>query len=245
MPLNEAEIAKLLRGRVLVLTGAGVSAASGIQTFRGHGGLYEGLNPYELASPEAFFNEPAKVWRWYLMRIRQSLDARPNPAHTALADLEQAAESVTIVTSNVDNLHQQAGSKNVFRLHGDVLEISCTTCGKVSPLEVDKYPERVDDDTLPACECGGIGRPNVVWFGEYPWPEAIDAVERELPTASIVLEVGSSGVVSYGFSDFAAAIGKPVVRINPEGGGSPGVDLIQEPAEVALPRLVALAKDCA
>jgi NAD-dependent deacetylase len=238
--LTEPKIAELMQGNVLVFTGAGISAASGIPTFRGDGGLYEGLNPYELASPEAFARQPVTVWNWYLMRIHQGKSARPNPAHLALAQLEEKAELVTIVTSNVDPLHDRAGSTNVYRLHGNILETYCPNCGEVLPIYPDFLPERYTEETLPRSTCGAVVRPNVVWFGERPWPDAFEAVRRELPQADVVLEVGQSGMVSYGFTEIAARTGIPTVRINPEGEAQPGVFLINEGAETVLPRLVAL-----
>jgi NAD-dependent deacetylase len=242
----EEVIARLLRGRVLALTGAGIPVASGLPTFTGSGGLYEGLNPYELASPEAFFTKPEIVWRWYISRIQQGLSARPNAAHRALKDLEQIASEVTIITTNVDPLHQIAGSENVYRLHGDILQTACTTCGAVTTFwnaeTCDRFSAVTEDD-LPTCRCGGLLRPNVVWFGEYPWASAIEAVRQELPRADIVLEVGASGNVTYRFAETAASMGIPTVRINPDAEPYQGIMSINEPAEVALPRLVALAAE--
>jgi NAD-dependent deacetylase len=231
-----------LKGHVLVFTGAGISVASGLPTFRGAGGLYEGKNPYELATPEAFRTDPVTVWNWYLMRIHQGKGAQPNAAHRALVDLESIANRVTIVTSNVDPLHQRAGSTRVFRLHGDILETKCTSCGRIEPLELASLPERVDHSTLFRCSCGGIQRPNVVWFGERPWEAAFDAVREELPGASVVLEIGHSGVVSYGFTELAVHLGIPVIRINPEGPDEPGVTWIEGAAEDVLPGLVLAAR---
>jgi NAD-dependent deacetylase len=236
--VDEEQIASLLVGRVLVLTGAGISVASGLPVFQGNTGLYHGLNPYDLASPLAFARHPVTVWNWYLMRIRDGIDAKPNAAHVALRQLEALAESVTIVTSNVDPLHQLAGSKQVYRLHGNILETLCTNCKGVDDLEKEFIRIDVTEETLPRCSCGGLLRPNVVWFGEYPWSEALEAVQRELPKADIVLEVGTSGTVSYGFSQIAAMKGIPVVRINPDGETEPGVTLIPEPSEIVLPRLI-------
>lgn len=230
------ELIERLRGRVLVLTGAGISVASGIRPFRGDEGLYEGLNPYELASPEAFAKQPVTVWNWYLMRIHQGKAAQPNPAHLALAEMERKAKHLTLITSNVDELHEMAGSQRVFHLHGRIFERLCTRCKTTE--RINNLPEKIDESTLFRCHCGGLLRPNVVWFGEYPWAEAVDAVRAELPKADIVLEVGSSGVVSYGFSEAAASIGIPVVVINPDGGGTPEMMVIEEKAEIALPRLV-------
>ncbi len=241
--MTEPQIARLLKGRALVFSGAGISAASGLPTFRGDGGLYEGLNPYELASPDAFHRHPATVWNWYLMRIRQGIDARPNPAHLALAELEKIAQRLTIVTSNVDPLHERAGSRRVYKLHGDILETRCTNCGWVHPLDLPAMPERCEDNVLPRCDCGGLLRPNVVWFGEYPNAEAIEAVREELPSADVVLEVGHSGTVSYGFTQLAVSAKIPAVRINPEPTPERGVTLLAEEAETALPRLLATLQD--
>ena len=224
----------------MVMTGAGISVASGLPTFYGAGGLYEGLNPYELASPEAFFSRTATVWNWYLMRIRQGWNAEPNAAHHALKRLEETAAKLTIVTTNVDPLHEKAGS-HVFKLHGDILRTRCCTCGVGAPLNVEEQPEKVTDDTLPNCPCGGLLRPDVVWFGESPKGEAIAAVQQNIADANLVMEVGASGTVSYGITEAAATAGLNVVRINPEPESYPGVHCIAEPAEVALPRLVDMA----
>lgn len=232
------DLLQRLRGRVFVLTGAGVSVASGIRPFRGDEGLYEGLNPYELASPGAFAEHPVTVWNWYLMRIHEGKHAQPNPAHQALASLESLSKRFTLVTSNVDELHEQAGSQRVFHLHGRIFERLCTGCGAIDRIDPFALPERVDEASLFRCGCGNLRRPNVVWFGEYPWSSAIQEVQAELPRADVVLEVGSSGVVSYGFSEMAFRGGIPVVIINPDGGGLPGMTILEEPAEVALPKIL-------
>jgi NAD-dependent deacetylase len=233
------DLSPFLTGNNVVFTGAGISVASGLPTFRGNDGLYEGLNPYELASPQAFAQHPVTVWNWYLMRIHQGRHAQPNPAHIALVDLERASNRVTIITSNVDPLHERAGSSRVFKLHGNILETRCLGCGEVAPLDIEGVPERVDAGTLPQCGCGGMLRPNVVWFGERPSTEAFSAVQKELPQADAVLEIGHSGVVSYGFTDLAVQVGVPVIRINPDAEEQDGVIAIAGAAEEILPRLVA------
>lgn len=177
------------------------------------------------------------------MRIREGIKAKPNAAHLALKEMEDVSQQVTIVTSNVDPLHQLAGSTNVYQLHGDILETLCTNCKGVDDLEMSLVESDMTEGTLPRCQCGGLLRPNVVWFGEFPWEEAVEAVRSELPAADLLLEVGTSGTVSYGFSQIAARNGIPVVRINPDGDKEPGVTLIKEPSEVALPRIVAMAKE--
>lgn len=234
----DSSVAERLRGRILVLTGAGISVASGIAPFRGDGGLYEGLNPYELASPRAFAARPVTVWNWYLMRIHQGLSAKPNPAHFALAEMESLVDFLSLVTSNVDELHEQAGSTEVFHLHGRVLQLLCSGCRKVTPLPVDDLPQKVDEATIFRCECGWLLRPNVVWFGEYPWETAVEAAVSGIRDADSVIEVGSSGVVSYGFAEDAASRGKFVLKINPDPEPYQGIELWPEKAEVALPQLV-------
>jgi NAD-dependent deacetylase len=239
----DQQVAERLRRKVVVLTGAGISAASGLPTFRGSDGLYEGLNPYELASPEAFAARPVTVWNWYLMRIHQGKHAEPNAAHYALADLENMAERCTLITSNVDPLHERAGSKRVFKLHGNILETRCTHCLTVKDLDVAALPDRYEKADVPLCSCGGRLRPNVVWFGEYPNQKAIRAAEEELPKADLVLEVGTSGVVSYGFTELAVSFGVPVVRVNPEGQAGPGVLLVRQPAEEVLAAMIAAVQN--
>jgi NAD-dependent deacetylase len=239
--MTESEIAARLHGNVFVLSGAGISVASGLSVFRGPGGLYEGKNAYQLASPEGFDEDPPLVWNWYLERIRNAINAKPNPAHHALAELDRLAKKVTIVTSNVDLLHEIAGSKNVFKLHGNIMQTRCTRCATVDALKVKELPSKCTQEVMPRCGCGGLLRPNIVWFGEYPWPEAVNAVNYDLPDADILLEVGMSGVVSYGFTQTAVRWKVPAVRINPDASPEPGVECIKEGAEVALPRLVALA----
>ncbi len=201
--------------------------------------MYEGKSAYDLASPEGFSADPVMVWNWYAMRIRSGMSAQPNPGHIALQHLDDISEHVAIVTSNVDELHEDASSKNVFHLHGRIRETLCTECAKVDPLDIEGLGNPIASDSLPTCSCGGLLRPNVVWFGEYPWRSAIDAVAEYLPLADIVLEIGHSGTVSYGFTEGAAGLGIPVIRINT---GPlpplPGTLDIIEGAETALPRLI-------
>lgn len=237
----EPSLLVLLRGRVFVHTGAGISVASGIRPFRGNEGLYKGLNPYDLASPEAFFHQPETVWNWYLKRVRDAWDCQPNAAHLALVELERRAEEFTLVTSNVDPLHERAGSQNVHRMHGDIMQTLCTGCGEIAPLNPEKYPEEVDESTLPLCErCGGLLRPNVVWFAERPWSDAMSAIQVGLPRAQILLEIGTSGVVTYNLDHMAYEMGIPVVRINPDPRPDKGVTEINGKAEEILPQLLEL-----
>ena len=210
-------VVPLLFNKVLVFTGAGISVPSGLPTFRGKGGLYEGENVYKLATPEGFFENPALVWNWYLYRIKKSIGAKPNKAHYGLVELENIAERFSLITSNVDDLHERAGSKNLFKLHGNILETKCTKCGNVEKLILDNFQKHFSKTNLPLCNCSGLLRPNVVWFGEYPDQKAIAQAQYELPSANIVLEIGQSGVVHYGFSEMAIMLGIPLIRINPGG----------------------------
>ena len=162
----------VVQGRVVALTGAGVSAESGIPTFRGPGGLWERFRPEDLATPEAFARDPRRVWAWYKWRLGIVLSARPNPAHLALAELERMGLLEAVITQNVDGLHQEAGSKRVVELHGSLRRARCTRCGLRISLEA------VPSEDLPKCpSCGGLLRPDVVWFGEPlpsdAWEEAV------------------------------------------------------------------------
>ncbi|MEZ0324870.1 MAG: NAD-dependent deacetylase, partial [Fimbriimonas sp.] len=153
------------------------------------------------------------------------------------------ARRVTVVTSNVDPLHERAGSTRVFKLHGDILQACCTRCKSLQALDPEALPQRVHEETLFRCACGGLMRPNVVWFGEFPNNEASEAALRGVYEADVVLEVGTSGVVSYGFTEMAVEEGKMVIRINPDPAMQPGIYVIADPAEQALPALVELARN--
>jgi NAD-dependent deacetylase len=176
---------------VAVLTGAGVSAESGVPTFRASDGLWEGHRIEDVASPEGFHRDPRLVWQFYNGRRANVARVRPNPGHEALAELERKfAEQFTLVTQNVDGLHQQAGSRNVLEIHGSLRRTRCTECGAVR----DRALEVLAD--LPTCDlCGGLLRPDIVWFGEVlppnTWESAVAAVE----SCDVFLVVGTSAVV--------------------------------------------------
>ncbi|HEX2798710.1 MAG TPA: NAD-dependent deacylase [Thermoanaerobaculia bacterium] len=164
---------ELLSGRPLaVLTGAGISAESGLPTFRGPGGLWEGNRPEDLATPEAFAHDPEKVWRFYAWRLEKLRGARPNEGHLALARMERILPRMTLVTQNVDGLHAAAGSRNLLELHGNLLFARCTECERRSGAPEGEIPP------LPRCACGGLLRPDVVWFGEALAPEVWAAAAR-------------------------------------------------------------------
>lgn len=209
--MNEV-VAHLRAARsVCVLTGSGISAESGLPTFRGVGGLWRQHRVEQLASAQGFARDPRLVWTWYNERRAAHAGVEPNPGHTALAALEQRYADFTLVTQNVDSLHQRAGSRSVIELHGSLREARCSQCGERRALEGD-FP-------LDAIEhaCGGRFRPDVVWFGESlppaAWSRAAEAAQR----AEVMLVVGTSGIVNPAAllaSHYAG--GAFVAEINPE-----------------------------
>jgi NAD-dependent deacetylase len=200
-------------GSLVVFTGAGVSAESGLGTFRDPGGLWERFRPEDLATPEAFERDPALVWRWYAHRFDAMRRAEPNPAHRAIASLERQFPSLLVVTQNIDRLHQRAGSSTVLELHGTIWRSHCSRCGRSEPTEA--LPAA---DPPPRCACGGRFRPSVVWFGESlpaeTFERAIDATRR----ADLFLVVGTSAAVwpAAGLIEIAAEAGALVVEVNRE-----------------------------
>ena len=176
---------------ICVLTGAGISAESGVETFRGSGGLWSKLKPEELANFDAFLRNPELVWEWYNYRKKIIHEVKPNPAHHALAQLEELADDFTLITQNIDNLHRRAGSKNILELHGNIERSYCIGCGKyITQIEV------TSEKKVPRCSsCNGVIRPDVVWFGEM-LPEgvfetAVEAANR----CELFLSIGTSAVV--------------------------------------------------
>lgn len=195
-----------------VLTGAGVSAESGVPTFRGADGLWRSRDPQELATPEAFEEDPFLVWEWYDWRRSIISKIQPNPAHYAIAELEKRYTEFTLITQNVDGLHLLAGSRKVIELHGSIWTLKCVECGNSS--ENREVPIKI----LPRCSCGGLLRPGVVWFGEsLPEGSLFRAFEAS-SNAEVMLVVGTSGVVqpAASFALRAKGAGAFVVEINPE-----------------------------
>ncbi len=204
----------LLAGRPLgVLTGAGVSAESGLSTFRGPGGIWEGHDAMELATPEAFEEDAARVWRFYEWRRSQVRKARPNAAHEALARMEKVLAHMTLITQNVDGLHRAAGSRNLLELHGTILKTRCTGCGAVAV-----GPDEPFDDLPPRCGCGSLLRPDVVWFGEMLPAGVFEAASEAAAASAVFLVVGTSSVVAPAstLAAIAARGGAKVFEINPE-----------------------------
>jgi len=199
---------------VTVLTGAGVSAESGVPTFRdAQTGLWAKFKPEELATPQAFRRNPRLVWEWYAWRRDLVGNVQPNPAHLALVELERIFRKFTLITQNVDGLHQRAGSRNVIELHGNITRTKCFDEGTI----VSTWPET--DEVPPRCpNCGGLLRPDVVWFDE-PMPETeFDLATRASKHCDLFLTVGTSAIVYPAASLPMTALeyGATVVEINPQ-----------------------------
>ncbi|MSR54149.1 MAG: NAD-dependent deacylase [Gemmataceae bacterium] len=197
---------------VAVLTGAGVSAESGVPTFRASDGLWEGHRIEDVASPEGFGRNPGLVWQFYNARRANVAKVKPNPAHTFLAQLEDLfPKAFTLVTQNVDGLHQLAGSRNVLELHGSLRRTRCTVCEEVRDQFLDPLAE------MPTCVlCEGLLRPDIVWFGEIlPQEIWLDAVEATI-SCEVFLVVGTSAVVhpAAGLIELAQTAGAKVVEAN-------------------------------
>ena len=226
---------------IVALTGAGISAESGIPTFRGNDGLWRNFSAQALATPEAFRRDPKLVWEWYDWRRCLIRKAEPNAGHRALAELErrQATKSgsFALVTQNVDGLHDRAGSRNPLKLHGDIWAVRCMACGN---------ERRSEDAPLkelpPRCDCGGWLRPGVVWFGEElprgVWDRAIEACSR----AKLVLVIGTSATVypAAGLAQVARDAGAKVAVVNPEPSGIDNLAdwILRRPSGEILPRLL-------
>jgi NAD-dependent deacetylase len=177
--------------RCVVLTGAGISAESGVPTFRGKEGLWGKFRPEELASMEAFMASPKIVWEWYNWRRELMGKVKPNPGHYALAELESEFESFVLITQNVDNLHAAGGSRSILELHGNIYRNKCVDCDSLFEYEGD-----IDPANIPVCAvCQGQIRPDVVWFGEMLEPEIINAAFSQSEQAEIFISVGTSALV--------------------------------------------------
>jgi NAD-dependent deacetylase len=180
------------RDRVFVLTGAGISAESGIPTFRDSDGLWSGYRVEEVATPEAWDANPELVWQFYSMRRRDAQRCEPNPAHRALAAIEsKIGERLFLCTQNVDDLHERAGSRNLVHMHGELFSSRCeSNCGAPAFADINLYQSAIQ---IPTCTCGAQIRPNIVWFGEYPLE--MDRIMREIDRCSVMVVVGTSGNV--------------------------------------------------
>ena len=198
--------------RVAVLTGAGVSAESGIPTFRDAlTGLWANYDPQTLATPQGFARNPSLVWDWYAQRRTSISGVLPNPGHAALAALEQRFEKFTLVTQNIDSLHQRAGSREVVELHGNITRVKCS----LEHIIVSDFPH---GESPPRCHCGAYLRPDVVWFGEMLPADALARAEDAAEHCDVFFSIGTSAQV-YPAAELplrALSAGATVVEINPE-----------------------------
>src|SRR5215469_4325360 len=223
--------------RIFVLTGAGISAESGLATFRGSGGLWNGHRVEDVATPEAWESDPELVWRFYSKRRRDALVAMPNAAHYALAQMErELGDRFYLCTQNVDDLHERAGSHRVHHMHGTLFQSRCTSC-EIAFKDYSVY----ERSTLPACQnCGAPVRPHIVWFGEIPLD--LESIYRELDRATVLLVVGTSGSVypAAGFVHIARQRHIRTIYIGPEQPLNTEAfnEVILSPATQALPSLV-------
>ena len=200
-------------GRIAVLTGAGISAESGVPTFRGPDGLWREYRAEDLATPQAFDRDPGLVWEWYDWRRSVVAQSRPNPGHLALVEIERLSKNFTLVTQNVDGLHDLAGSTHPLKLHGDIWEMRCTSCDyQAGNREVPLLP------LPPMCECGAMLRPNIVWFGEALPSAVLEPAWEASEQAELFLVVGTSALVHPAASLplVAGRSGARVVELNLE-----------------------------
>jgi len=227
--------------RVLVITGAGVSAESGIPTFRGKGGYWRNFDAAKLATPEAFERDPKLVWEWYSERRQRVSNARPNAGHEAIAKLARQADDFLLVTQNVDDLHARAGLANeaMVQIHGNIFVTRCSRCDFRRDCDHDH------EDVLPRCpECAAPMRPGVVWFGERLPLSELQRVENYLDRGACDLVIVAGTTAAFGYIiDWAlrgSGSGGELLEVNPE--ETPisqfATQLVREPAAIALPRIV-------
>ncbi|CDZ93828.1 SIR2 family NAD-dependent protein deacylase [Pseudomonas saudiphocaensis] len=208
--------------RIVVLTGAGVSAESGVPTFRDPlTGLWRRFDPMELASAQAFSRNPAMVWGWYEWRRMKVMQAQPNPAHRALARLAERKPEMILITQNVDDLHERAGSDRVIHLHGSLQQPRCFACARqpATALATPNEPEEGRAVEPPRCQhCGGLLRPGVVWFGESLPQSALASAFKAAQEAELLMVVGTSGVVypAAELPAIARRAGAKILHINPQ-----------------------------
>lgn len=222
---------------VAVITGAGVSAESGIPTFRGSGGLWNQFSIEDLATLEGFRRNPKLVWEWYLWRRNEYGHAQPNPAHYTIAEMEAYYPEFLVITQNIDTLHTKAGSTKLLEIHGNIYKARCTECETV----FDNLYTSLPDDLIRCPACHALARPHIVWFGELYDMQMIDQAIAFLAATDVVIVVGTSGMVSTPvyFALEALQHGAYIIDINPEISEVSGHAHchLQEKAGVALPKL--------
>ena len=221
--------------KIVFVTGAGISQESGIPTFRGKDGLWRKYDPMKLATIDAFYEDPKLVWEWYEERRSNILNAKPNPGHVTIAELEKYRK-VSVLTQNIDGLHQRAGSKNVYELHGSIITIKCTVCDFKDKIA------SVFSTLPPMCKCGNMLRPDVVWFGEALPQDTWESAIEEASTYDTMIIVGTSLAVSPAnlLPVYAKQNGATMIEVNIEKTQmSSQMDLsLQEPAAKALPEIL-------
>ena len=210
--MDQARTCMARASSIAVLTGAGISAESGIPTFRGPGGAWEEFRLEDMATQAGFDRDPVKVWQWYGLRRRIIDSAQPNAGHLALAELERRTPSFTLVTQNIDGLHQRAGSRNILEIHGNIWTLRCISCHR------EWRDTTVPLPPLPHCECGGLARPAVVWFGELLPGNVWRMAEHATADCEVFLVVGTSAVVypAAGLIELAHRSGAKVIEVNTE-----------------------------
>jgi len=225
---------------VVCLTGAGVSAESGLDTFRdAQTGVWSKFDPEQLASQAGFAANPGFVWRWYMERLESMQQALPNPGHVALAQLEQFVPQLTVVTQNIDDLHERGGSTNVKHIHGSIAKFRCNGCEIPYPLTKNEWANQEP----PHCpSCGDLVRPDVVWFGEMLPRQILEESWLVAETCDVMLVIGTSGVVypAAHLPYIAQEAGAVVIEINPDESliSEMAHLFIQLPSGEALPRIV-------
>ena len=224
---------------VVALTGAGVSAESGIQTFRDKNGLWDKYDPMVYASIEVFRSDPSKYWTIRGDFIRNYDDFQPNPGHIALAELERMGYLRSVITQNIDGLHIKAGSKKVIEIHGSLRETRCLTCGK------EYTAPHVPDGLPPYCACGGVLKPNTVLFGESLSQDVLTEACNEARACKVMLVIGTSAVVQPAASlpHIAREGGSKIIEVNIEKAFPVSDYFIQEKAGIALPRIIEALQD--
>jgi NAD-dependent deacetylase len=205
---------------IAVLTGAGVSAESGIPTFRSNGGFWRNNRFEDLATPEGFARDPGFVWTWYEERRRGIAAAKPNAGHSALVEMERRAAAFTLITQNVDGLHDAAGSRNVIKLHGDIWIVRCLSCHRETAdrSRLEDLPPHCRCGGTDGGRCGGMLRPGVVWFGESLPEGALERSVEAVRSAGVLIVAGTSARVYPAASliPLALRVGAAVVEVNPE-----------------------------
>jgi NAD-dependent deacetylase len=210
--LDEILIQRLKKARrVAVLTGAGVSAESGVPTFRGEDGIWNKLRPEELASMDAFMSNPERVWEWYNYRKQLISRVEPNPGHYVIVEMEKYYPEFWLITQNVDNLHRRAGNRNILELHGNIMMSRCMRCSKY--FDTIDIGEKKD---IPRCSCGSMIRPDVVWFGEMLPEETLKEAFHAASICDLFFSIGTSALVqpSASLPVLAREAGAYVVEIN-------------------------------